>query len=102
MREVLYEDENILVCSTGDNVDFVATVENKTGNALNLVIPLFDDSEPYFGINSHDWVGLFADNEGRVIQEELSKGRFYIDISSDVRKLSHDEIRSLDRTGRTY
>lgn len=94
-REILYEDENILVTSTGQSYDFVATVENKTGKRIGIVIPAMYEDEAYFFIEAHDWIGLLSDAEGSFIQEELSKGHYYADKSDDVMKLSHDEIRTL-------
>lgn len=94
-RTILYEDENILVTSTGQTYDFVATVENKTGKRIGIIIPAMYEDEAYFFIEAHDWIGLLADSEGNCIQEELIKGHYYIDKSDDIMKLSHDEIKIL-------
>lgn len=63
-ERIVYEDDYIIVKTTGRNYDFIATVENKT----NQSIKLFSTNDDYyfedFMINGNDWVGLEANIDG--------------------------------------
>ena len=62
-----FENEFIRVESTGKDYDFIATIENKTDKNIRLRYNPMDFDVIYdtIDIESNDWVGLLADEEGR-------------------------------------
>ena len=74
MRKI-YEDERVKISSTGKDYDFIATIENKTDEAVAIVPDIGGLFEEIF-IEPNDWVGLLADEDGRNTLNALKKGRF--------------------------
>jgi hypothetical protein len=67
MRKI-YEDEKIVIKETGQDYDFIATVENKTGEDVTFCandVVAADGSFYQFVIPANDWLGILADEEGR-------------------------------------
>lgn len=67
-------EEFITIEKTGRNYDFIATVENKHGETIEIVCN--DDLLEPFTISGGDWVGILADDEGRILLEALESGLF--------------------------
>ena len=44
-KKIIYEDDEITIETTGKDYDFIATVENKTNNTINIVF-----TEEYRGL----------------------------------------------------
>ena len=65
--KTIFENEFIRVESTGKDYDFIATIENKTDKNIRLRYNPMDFDVIYdtIDIESNDWVGLLADEEGR-------------------------------------
>ena len=79
-KTVMRDDEKIRVQTTGHDYDFIATVENKTENAILII---FDDESEYLpvlSVNAGDWIGLLANDEGYETLEALANGRFHIEM----------------------
>ena len=78
MRKI-YEDEKIVIKETGQDYDFIATVENKTGEDVtfyaNDVVAAGSDYQ--FVISAYDWVGILADEEGRAQLKAIKGGLQY-------------------------
>lgn len=81
--DIVYEDEELLVKSTGQDYDFIATLEiNKTeyirSNEDLMVVFTgdYDYLEP-IQVPQDDWVGLLADEEGYQKLEAIKKQKFY-------------------------
>lgn len=76
---ILYEDNDIIVKSTGHDYDFIATVENKTDKDINIVF-CGEEYCDMFGIavDANDWTGILADPEGYEELEQLQNGNFEI------------------------
>lgn len=71
----VFEDKNISVSTTGHDYDFVGYVENKTNNDIEIMIG--NDDTPY-SLKANDWLGLFADDNGRAELGFMSKGMYQI------------------------
>ena len=76
MRKV-YEDERIKVSLTGRDYDLIATVENKTDEAVAVVPDIGGLFEVIF-VDPLDWVGLLANDEDRNTMKALKNGRFFV------------------------
>lgn len=81
--DVVYEDNELLVKSTGQDYDFIATLEinegecSRTGEDLMVVFTgEYEYLEP-IQVPQHDWVGLLADEEGYQTLEAIKKHKFY-------------------------
>lgn len=81
--DIVYEDDKLLVKSTGQDYDFIATLEinekecTRTGEDLMVVFTgEYDYLEP-IPIPNGNWVGLLADEEGYQTLEAIKKQKFY-------------------------
>lgn len=85
--KAVYEDEELIVKSTGHDYDFIATLEideesdytqeYHSGDALVVVFTGdFEWLEP-IKVPAADWVGLLADEEGYAALEAIEKRQFY-------------------------
>ena len=61
-KKVVYEDEYVVVETTGRNYDFIATIQNKTNTTLNCFIG--KDEERSHLLKANDWIGILANDEG--------------------------------------
>lgn len=62
--QVIYEDENIKISTTGRDYDFIATVQNKTSLPVRIA-PVNDDFSSY-EVGPNNWVGISANMDGYV------------------------------------
>lgn len=67
-------EDFITIEKTGRNYDFIATVENKYSEAIEIVCN--DELQAHFTISGGDWIGILADDEGRILLEALESGLF--------------------------
>lgn len=78
-RVVLYEDDDIKVVTTGHFYDFIATVSN-FGEKCTIV---FTGDAEYevegFEVDSNDWVGIEANDEGWETLMAIVNGDFCIE-----------------------
>ena len=84
--KTLYEDDDIRLCSTGRDYDFIATIENK--NDYPVIVCIDDDDEHYgedIGIDKcgseFDWTGLLADDYSPWIVKQICEGNFVVDYA---------------------
>lgn len=60
MKKTIYENDKIKVTTTGQDYDFIATIENKTND--KIIIKCVDDTycieDDEIEIAAADWVGL--------------------------------------------
>lgn len=75
--ETVFENDVIKVSRTGRDCDFIAVVENKTNKEIKIV---FDNELEFcnFSVNSNDWIGLLANDDGHTSLEELVAERFKV------------------------
>lgn len=81
MERVVYENELVKVIETGRNYDYIAVVENKHDNEIQVI---FNDEtfEPEtLTIAGDNWCGILADNNGCFLLEELKNGRFLAEVT---------------------
>ena len=86
LMEVIYESEELLVCSTGHDYDFIATMEvNEDADpedyhpGEDLMVVFTDDYEYLKPVRvpRYDWVGILADDEGYDTVQAIENGKFY-------------------------
>ena len=74
-------EDFISINRTGLDYDFIATVENNTNETVEIV---FNDKElEPITINRGGWIGILADENGRMKLRELEAGLFEIDLPDD-------------------
>lgn len=78
----IFENEFIRVESTGQNYDFIATIENKTDKNIRLRYNPMDFSVIYdtIDIEPNDWIGLPADKEGYDLVREFEFRRVDVEV----------------------
>ena len=79
---VVFENELVKVIETENNYDFIAVVENKLDEEIQVI---FDDEglEPEtLTIDGNDWCGILANNNGYFAVEELMNGRFLAEATN--------------------
>ena len=84
----IYEDDDITVKFTGNDYDFVATIENN--NKQESVVILFDDStglEPRI-VEAGDWVGLLAEDTSEQIIEAFLQEKFETHYKKEMDRLN--------------
>lgn len=70
--EIIYENDYIVVKSTDDNSDFIATIENKTNNYITL--SFFDedgDNINQIDFEPQGWVGLLANEDSELMLKSI-------------------------------
>ena len=82
-KTILLDSDMIRVQTTGHDYDFIATVENKSKEAVLIVFDDESDYLPEITIEAEDWVGLLANDEGYEILEALTNNRFH--FSEDIK-----------------
>ena len=82
-KKVVYDKDGIKVTETGNDYDFIATIENDTDKDYHVEGSGFDD----FIVSAHDWVGLMADEEGYTV---LNYFKWL-----DVPPLTKDQVKEL-------
>ena len=70
------ENNYITIKETGRDYDFIATVQNKKEQPIQVIF--IDDGVEPIEIGAYDWVGLLADSAGREQFDLLRLGLFYI------------------------
>lgn len=73
---IMIENERIRVRTTGREYDFIATVENLTGEPLRIKFVGETDWIEALVLKPNDWVGLLADLGGYSALEALANGRY--------------------------
>ena len=74
-------EDIISINRTCPDYDFIATVKNNTNETVEIV---FNDKElEPITINVGGWVGILADENGRMQLHELEAGLFEIDLPDD-------------------
>lgn len=80
--KTIFENEFIRVESTGQDYDFIATVENKTDKNIRLRYNPMDFVVIYdtIDIEPNDWIGLLADEEGRGLVRTFELGQVEVEV----------------------
>jgi len=82
--KTVYENEDVIISTTGRDYDFVATIQNKTLSDIVLTLPQTDDfagseAEPWeYRVPADNWVGLFYHEYQGNIQQALEQGDFTV------------------------
>ena len=82
-KKIIYEDDEITIETTSKDYDFIATVENKTNDTINIVFTEEYRGLESFSIKPNDWVGLLADEEGYLSLEVFKSNNFYTIFEDD-------------------
>lgn len=61
-KEIIYEDNYAKIETTGQDYDFIATIQNKTNSDLDCFIG--DDEDIICLLEPNDWVGILANDDG--------------------------------------
>ena len=76
-HKIIFENDILLIKETGRNFDFIATIENKSKNRIEII---FDNEElDRIEIEPEEWTGILTDTEGALQTVELIEGHFNID-----------------------
>lgn len=84
--KIIYEDDEIVVKETGNETDFIATIENKSDEIIAILPDDNNDDETIFeafDIYPYDWVGILADEEGRNTLRAIEQGKFSTNFNPD-------------------
>ena len=65
--KILYEDDKVVIKTTGRDYDFIATIENKTDFAMIVIA----DGSSAIRVDANGWIGILADEEGRHFMEQV-------------------------------
>jgi hypothetical protein len=80
--KAVYENDSVIISTTGCDYDFVATIENKTSKDIILTLPQTDDFagsdvEPWeYRIPANNWIGLFNYEYEGNLKFALEQGDF--------------------------
>ena len=75
--KTIIDTKEIEVKETGQDYDFIGTVFNKTDKRLCVTCL----SGFQFPVEANDWVGLLADNVGRMCLEDFKNGDYDVEIA---------------------
>lgn len=80
--KTIFENEFIRVKSTGQDYDFIATVENKTDKNIRIRYKPMDFIVIYdtIDIGPNDWIGLLADEEDRGLVQIFELGQVEVEV----------------------
>lgn len=67
--------KNIIFKKTGRDYDFIATIENENDYPVR-VIDYYENELEDIIVPANDWVGLFADERGRMWVKKIEKGEY--------------------------
>lgn len=95
---------------TGQDFDFIATIQNNTDSVLKFKFDEYVDVDS-FEIAPNDWVGLLADDNGRATCRAIEREEFELDIievkpqlddvikscAEKVEKMAISDTRALDK-----
>lgn len=75
--KTIFENETIKISETGRNYDFIAIIENKTNNKIDIE---YQNGyiESIITIYSNSWIGVLADEDGYIILDSLRNNNFKI------------------------
>ena len=74
--KAIFENDIVKVSETGRNYDFIAVVENKLDEEIQVIFDDEDLEPETLTIDGNDWCGILADGMGYMIADELLNGRF--------------------------
>lgn len=74
--KTVFESDLVKISRTGRDYDFVGKIENKTDRTIRIIF--INEEIDSFSIKSNDWVGIFADDNGYSILEEIAMGEFMV------------------------
>lgn len=99
MKKTIYENDNIEVCTTGQDYDFIAFIRNKSNNDISFTFYNDEDSLLNFTISADDWAGILADEEGREKLKAIKNREFTITLNpielSEEENLSKVDLYSI-------
>lgn len=70
-KEIIYEDNYVKVETTGQDYDFIATIQNKTDSNLDCIIG--NDEDMICLLEPNNWLGILANDEGYEELELIKK-----------------------------
>lgn len=74
---IIFENESILIKSTGRKYDFIVIVENKTDKTIDIVFE--NDELETISISCLDWIGILANEDGWAMKEAFENNQFIIE-----------------------
>lgn len=99
--KILFESELVKLLLTGQDYDFIAVIENKTGKEI-CAIDEKDMEEELFSIKAHGWTGILADEEGYETIDKIKDG--LISFSERIDLMANTPCSQLAETtdGKSY
>ena len=79
--KVVFENDIIKVSETGRNYDFIAVLENKLDEKIQVIFDDEDFEYETMTIDGNDWCGILANSNGCFVLEELKNGRFLAEVT---------------------
>lgn len=75
--ETIFENEIIKISETGRDYDFIAIIENKTDNEIDIE---YQNGfiQSIITIYPNDWIGVLADADGYIVLDSLKNKNFKI------------------------
>ena len=73
--KIMYEDEKVIIKTTGRDYDFLATIENKTDFAVSVTV----DENSTIRVDASDWIGILADEEGQHFMEQVQSNNITVE-----------------------
>ena len=79
--KVIFENDIVKVSETGRDYDFIAVVENKLDEEIQVIFDDEDLEPETMTIDGNDWCGILANYGGRLVVEEIKGGRFLAEVT---------------------
>ena len=74
--KTIFENDIVKISETGRNYDFIAVVENKLDEEIQVIFDDEDLEPETLTIDGNDWCGILAGSNGCYMVEELRNGKF--------------------------
>jgi len=75
--KIVFENDAVRVTITGNDYDFIGSVENKTDEPIAITpsSPAADDDKMFtpFIVPANDWIGIMSDDDGKAIMKAASE-----------------------------
>lgn len=80
--KTIFENDIVKISETGRNYDFIAVVENKLDEEIQVIF--YDEDFEYktMTLSGNDWCGILANSNGYFVLEELKNGRFLAETTN--------------------
>ena len=80
--KTIFENDIVKISETGRNYDFIAVVENKLDEEIQVIFDDEDLEPETLTIDGNDWCGILANNNGYFAVDKLRNGRFLAEATN--------------------